>query len=390
MPGEPAPVPDPSARVDVDTVIVGAGPAGLAVAGCLRVAGLEFELVEREANIAASWRRHYDRLHLHTVKSLSHLPYLPMPRDYPRYPSRDQLVAYLEGYAREFAIAPRLGVLVRGAQRRHGAWEVALANGALRARNLVIASGYNGAPHRPSWPGLSDFSGPVLHSSEYRSGASFAGQQVLVVGIGNSGGEIALDLHEAGARVTMCVRSPVHITPRDVNGLPAQVASLLLSGLPLRWADAVARVTRRLNYGDLSRYGLETPEGGAITRIVERGRIPLIDIGTVARIRAGEIAVIGAIERFDVDGVQLADGERRAFDAVVLATGYRASFDRFLEGAAAVSDDRGLPRVHGHEATVPGLFFIGFRNPPTGALREITIEAQRIAGEILRKERSPA
>ncbi len=368
--------------------MIGAGPAGLAMAACLRVAGREFAVVEREDAVGSSWRRHYDRLHLHTVRQLSHLPYLPLPADYPRYPSRQQFVDYLEHYAQTFDLQPDFGTEVRSAKHRGGAWQVATSRATYRAEHLVVATGYNAVPHRPTWPGLERYEGDLLHSREYRNGAEYAGKRVLVVGFGNSGGEIAIDLHEHGAEVAICVRGGVNITPRDIGGGPfkvsAQYASVALAKLPLALADAIARQTQAISVGDLSRYGLRRPHYGPIRGIVEHARIPLIDIGTIALVTAGEVVVVGEIERFDEAGVWLMDGSHRTFDAVVLATGYRGNV-RFLDGFAPLTDDRGYPKVFGREAGRPGLYFIGFRNPPTGALREITIEAQRIAGDIVRR-----
>ncbi len=372
----------------VESLIVGAGPAGLAIAACLRVAGREFCLVEREQTVGSRWRQHYERLHLHTVKQLSHLPYMPMPRDYPRYPSREQFVEYLENYAETFALRPDFGTEVRSAKYEGEHWVVATSRETYKAQNLIVASGYNAVPHRPTWPGLDRYEGQLCHSRNYQNGSSYAGKRVLVVGFGNSGGEIAVDLHEHGAEVAICVRGGVNITERDIGAGPlqlsAQYASVLLSKLPLQLADAIARGAQAVSVGDLSRYGLRRPHYGPIRGIVEHARVPLIDVGTIDLITEGKIAVVGAIERFDEAGVWLYDGSHRTFDSVVLATGYRGDV-RFIDGYEQLIDDRGYPTSYGREAGRPGLYFIGFRNPPTGALREMTIEAQRVLGDIVRR-----
>ena len=139
---------------DTNTIIIGAGPAGLAVGAVLRRAKVPFVMLERAARVGDSWHRHYDRLHLHTPKSHSALPHHAYPRAYPRYPSRQQFVEYLDDYARTFALETEFGRdvqrVVRGAD---GAWEVATNAGSYRGRHVVVATGYNRVPNVPHWPG---------------------------------------------------------------------------------------------------------------------------------------------------------------------------------------------------------------------------------------------
>jgi len=383
-----------TASQGVDTIIIGAGPAGLAAGACLGREGVPYLILEKEAEVGSAWRRHYDRLHLHTVKGHSALPYLDYPESYPRYVPRLDFVAYLDDYARKMGVLPHI-LFGRRVERARpdaaaGGWEVRTApeggggdgDPTFRSRRLVIASSYNGEANRPDWPGREGYRGTVVHTADYRNGRPFAGKDVLVVGIGNSGAEIAIDLVEHGARPCISVRGPVWVTPRDLLGTPAQMTSILMSKLPLRIADALVGTFLRVAVGDLSSVGLRRPDEGLFTMAWRKGRIPLIDVGTVALVKKGAIRVVPDVERFTADGVAFKDGTERRFDAVVLATGFRARLDRFLEGAGRFVDERGYPRWHGREAPVadaPGLYFIGFANPPTGALREIAIEARRIA-----------
>jgi len=371
--------------LEVDTVIVGAGPSGLAVAGCLTRAGLPFTLLERETSVGASWRNHYDRLHLHTARSLSSLPHHPMPATYPTYPSRDEVVAYLESYRRELGLEPRLGVEVTRAYRADHRWHLTASSGeAWLARHLVVATGYNAAPVRPTWPGLDTFPGHIIHSSEYKNGRDLARQRVLVVGAGNSGAEIAVDLWECRAEVALAIRGPIHVAPRDAFGLPAQHFTLALSRLPVRLADKLSEPLRDLVIGDLTPWGIKRPPVGPLELLETTGRVPLVDIGTVALIKQGAITVYPGLSRVDGATVTFVDGRTHDFDALVLATGYRAGLG-WLD--ADCLDDRGLPRAHGREAA-PGLYFVGYRNPTTGNLREIALEAQRVA-DALAKHRRP-
>jgi cation diffusion facilitator CzcD-associated flavoprotein CzcO len=370
---------------DTDTVIVGASAAGLATAACLRRAAVPFVLLEQGAQVAGAWRTRYDRLHLHTSKGLSYLPQLRFAREVPRYPAREQVIAYLEEYAARFGIAPRFGQRVVSVKQENGDWITRSESAAWRSRHVVIATGYTRVPHRPAWPGLSIFSGPVLHSSEYRNGKRWSGQRVLVVGLGNSGGEIAIDLSEHGAHAAICVRSPVNVVPRDFLGLPIVAWSLALNLLPLRVADAIGTLVSRIVFGRLEPLGLRRPPYGPMSQIHRRARIPLLDVGTVARIRRGEIDVLPAIESFTPHGARFSGGAERAFDAVVLATGYRPALETFLEPAAGVLDEEGVPTRSGAE-TLPGLYFCGFHVTATGVLREISREAQRIARSIASKQ----
>jgi cation diffusion facilitator CzcD-associated flavoprotein CzcO len=364
----------------VETLVVGAGPAGLAVGQALRAAGLPFEMVERGATIAPAWRRHYERLHLHTAKRFSALPGMPFPRETPTYPSRSQVVDYLNAYATRFDLNPRFGVEV---QRIEGAFRAKTSQGDIEAKRVVLATGLNAVPVTPSWPGMDTYTGEVLHSSAYRNGARWRGRRVLVVGAGNSGAEIALDLAEQGAHADLCVRGKLHVTLRDMLGLPTPLPTIGLTKLPLRLADAIAKATLRFSVGDLSRWGIEAPEYGPIRGIVEHGRVPLIDVGTLARIRRGEIGVRKAIERFHADGATFADGKRAGYDAVVLATGYRSGLEQLVERGQELLDARGRAL---HQGATPraGLYLVGYATPATGLLREIGFTAQRIARHIAR------
>lgn len=368
-----------------DTIIVGAGPAGLAVGACLKQAGLPCLILEQTDKVGAAWHRHYDRLHLHTAKAYSALPFVPFPKEYPRYPSRLQVISYLETYARQFQLEPRFGQQVARARSVDRCWEVQTQEVRYQATNLVIATGYTRKPYLPTWPGQSSFRGTLLHSSHYRNGRPFKHQTVLVVGFGNSGGEIALDLWEHGAQPSLAVRSPVNVIPRELLGIPILAIGLAQRRLPPRWADALNAPILRLAIGDLTRYGLRKLPHGPVTQIRGDARIPLIDVGTINLIKRGQIAVYQGIERFTEDGVIFTDGQHRPFEAVILATGYRPQVNTFLEGTSTIYDEHGTPLSSGRETSMPGLYFCGYSVSPTGMLREIALEARRISAAIAQK-----
>jgi len=368
-----------------DTLIVGAGPAGLAVGACLRRAGCTFAIVERERQLAPAWRRHYERLHLHTVKGHSALPFMPFAADDPTYVPRARVVSYLEEYARAFELAPELGVAVERIEPRDGGgWRVTTSRGEREHRFVVLATGYNDSPNRPTLAGEAAFAGKILHSADYRSGAPFAGKRVLVVGSGNTGAEIAVDLVENGAAaVEMSVRGPVHVVARDPFGLPAQLLGIATAWIPVAARDPMFSMLVKMTVGDLSRWGLRKPDEGIVAQLERSGRIPLIDVGTVELVKAGKIVVRPDVKELVAGGARFVDDTAGEYDAIVLATGYRPRLSALLPNAGAdVLDERGLPRQHGRETGLPGLFFVGFRTPITGMLREIGREARRVARAI--------
>ena len=369
------------ATPESSTIIVGAGPAGLAVGACLARAGVSFTILERGRAVGDSWRAHYDRLHLHTNKGSSALPLRPFPRDYPRYPSRDQVVAYLESYARAFRLEPRFGEEVVAARRRDDRWEVETPTGRYAASHLVVATGFNHEPVVPRWPGQQAYRGRIIHSSDYRNGTAYRGKRVLVVGIGNSGAEIALDLYEHGAQATIAVRGPVNVIRRDILGVPIVVTAKVTGKLPPRIADAVSTALQRVVIGNLEPFGLRRPSYGPLTQIARTGRIPLIDVGTIAAIKAGRIAVRPGIDRFTDVGVVFTDGREEPYDAVVLATGYRPGLASFLKLDDPL-DEHGNPP--GDARPLPaGLYFCGFKVVAAGMLSQIGRDAKWIAEQVL-------
>ncbi|MER7487115.1 NAD(P)/FAD-dependent oxidoreductase [Streptomyces sp. NPDC126497] len=389
-----APAPSPSARttapnrVDRPVYVIGGGPGGLAVAYALRARGVRAVVLERSDRVGDSWRRHYDRLRLHTTRRLSALPGLPMPRRFGRWPARDDVVRYLEKYAEHHRLEIVTGVEVSRVERAPDGtgWLLHATGGReLTGAAVVVATGFNHTPRVPDWPGLDAYTGEFLHASGYRDAKPFAGRDVLVVGVGNTGAEIAVDLVEGGAsRVRLAVRTPPHIVRRSTAGWPAQYSAVLVRRLPVGLVDRLGRVQARVALPDLSDRGLPRPRAGLYSRVRE-GAIPVQDVGLVDAVRRGAVEVVAAVEGFEEDRVVLADGERVAPDAVVAATGYARGLEG-LVGGLGVLDDRGRPVVHGARtpAGAPGLYFTGFTNPISGNLRELALDAQRIAKAVAR------
>lgn len=372
-----------SAERETEVLVVGASAAGLATAARLRLTGIPFEILEASDAVGTAWRHHYDRLHLHTPKSSSSLPGLPMPRDWPRYPSRLQVVDYLEKYAAHHGLTPRFDQPVERLERVDGRWVATTPDGTWTARNVVVATGAARRPVRPTWPGMDSYTGDVLHSSDYRNGDPWAGKPVLVVGFGNSACEQAIDLVERGAHPHLSVRSAVNVIPRDMLGVvPVLQLGILMRHVPPQVADALAAPLVKLTVGDVTKVGLRKLPYGPNTQIKRDKHIPLLDIGTMDHIKAGRVGVHGEIERFTETGVVFTDGTSLDVAAVVLATGYDPAVADFLPEWRAVCGDNGRPTISGAPTALPGLYFCGQFVSPSGMLREIGLEAKRIAASI--------
>jgi pyruvate/2-oxoglutarate dehydrogenase complex dihydrolipoamide dehydrogenase (E3) component len=372
---------------DLEAIVIGAGPAGLACAACLKQLRVKAMILEKADAVGAVWRRHYDRLHLHTDRGHSGLPGLGMPKTYPRYPERAQVVDYLESYAQKFDLQPRLGAEAGRAQRDDNVWRVATSTETFTAPNLIVATGFADWPYRPRWPGEERFGGDIRHSSAYRNPAPYAGKKVLVVGLGNSGGEIALDLVENGVRVALAVRSPLNIVPRDLFGIPILSVAILTQPMPQAVADVLSAPFMYFSIGSLKRLGLARAKTGPLASMAKNGRVPLVDVGTVAKIREGAISIRPDVRALDEGIVEFADGRREAYDGIIAATGFRPDLRKLLLRADGALSEGGLPLVSGRQTSEPGLYFCGFYISPTGHLREIGIEARRIAEHISRRGR---
>ena len=199
-------------------IIVGAGTSGLAAAACFTKKSIPFILLERKDCIASLWRKYtYDRCHLHLRKQVCELPFLPFPASYPHYVSRKQFMQYLDDYISHFNIKPLYQRAVELAEydEKRQRWIVKARNRSsgeienYSSKFLVVASGETAEPRVPEVEGLESFKGKAIHSTGYKNGMEFKGQHVLVVGSGNSGMEIALDLANYGAKPSIIIRSPV-------------------------------------------------------------------------------------------------------------------------------------------------------------------------------------
>ncbi|NBE53608.1 flavin-containing monooxygenase [Streptomyces boluensis] len=382
------PSPSPRPAEDRPVYVIGGGPGGLAAAAALRARGVRAVVLEKAESVGESWRHHYDRLHLHTTRRLSALPGLKIPRAYGRWVARADLVRYLESYADHHELEVVTGVEVNRVDRAPdgSGWLLHATGGReLTGSAVVVATGYNHTPRLPEWPGRADWSGEFLHASAYRDAAPYAGRDVLVVGAGNTGAEIAVDLAEGGAsRVRLAIRTVPHVVRRSTAGWPAQRSGIACRRLPVAVVDRLAHRIARLSVPDLSAQGLPRPTTGLYSRAKE-GAIPVQDVGLIDAVQSGKVLPVAAMESFEPDAVVLADGTRITPDVVIAATGYERGLTS-LVGHLDVLDADGRPTVRGARtpASAPGLFFTGFTNPLSGMLREMRLDAERIARRVAR------
>ena len=371
---------------NTDTFIIGAGAAGLASAVCLQKEGIEFIVIEKSLQVANAWRHHYDRLHLHTSKKWSALPFRKFDASLPQYPSRQNVVDYLDKYAEEFIIHPVFDTEVLSVKRENEFWITRTSSGTYRSPNVIVATGMNNKPAIPKWEGLSSFKGAILHSSQYKNGSPFTGKNVLVVGFGNSGGEQAICLHEHGAHPSLSVRSTVNVLPRDILGVPVLELGKLTSKLPARIADKMNAPLIRMLVGDITKLGLKKSPYGPREQIEKQKRIPLLDVGTIKLIREGNIKVYGDVLRIAGNTVFFEDNKQDNFDAIILATGYRHNLESILSPDDERMKDLNKPVSQQQLFGKDGFYFCGFYVSPMGMLREIGIEAKKIAKDIARKK----
>jgi putative flavoprotein involved in K+ transport len=372
-----------------ETIVCGAGTAGLAAAASLRSAGVEAIVLERTEEVGASWRTRYDGLRLNTTGWMSTQPgYRASRRRYGEFPSRDAWVRYLEDYAAHHRIDVRFGTQVLRLEPVDGEWRVETKGEGLQARFVVIATGFDHDPDLPDWPGRDDFAGELIHSSVYRNPEPYSGRDVLVVGPNTTGSEVAALLSRGGAgRVRVACRTPPNLMTRKFLGATTNIPGLALDHLPLRVADQISWLGQRMVFGNLGRYGLPRSPDGVATTMRRRKQAPAYDSGFVSLLKAGRIEIVAAVEGFDGQDVLLGDGTRIQPEVVIAATGYRRGLEP-LVGHLGVLDEDGIPLLSGgsEHPSARGLFFNGYRVDLSGQLRLMRLDARAIARAVRRQK----
>jgi len=363
----------------LDCVVIGAGPAGLATSYELKRQRVSHLVLERGPAVGDCWRNTYDSLRLHTGKHLSVLPGLRFPRSTPLFPSRADFVEYLSDYARRRAGVVQLSVLALQI-RNEGHWIIDTSSGELRARTLVMATGIMSNPVLPRLAGQEEFHGIISHSVDYRRPDPLQGRRVLVVGVGNSGGEIASELGRKGVAVSVAVRSVANVVPLTIAGLPTQYLAVLVRKLP---RALQLRVVERIRQRNEAKRPAVLPRS---TRPV-LDAIPLIGFHLVDAIRDGHVALRGPITTLTSSGVRFASGVEEEFDTIIMATGFRAALQPMADWIR--TDERGfaLRRDRVLSSEYDSLFFVGHNYDSRGGLRNINRDSRLAAQQIAQRLR---
>ncbi|PPD75380.1 hypothetical protein GOBAR_DD27687 [Gossypium barbadense] len=316
---------------EIVVLIVGAGPSGLATSACLSVHSIPHIILEKEDIYASLWKkRAYDRLKLHLAKEFCSLPFKPHSPDSPTYIPKDMFVDYLDDYVKTFNIQPKYQRHVESASydEADGKWRIEAKNAKTVANTSRSCRGWIALAVKPSIP------------DEYKSGAKYENKEVLVVGCGNSGMEIAYDLSNYGVQTAIVIRNPVHVVSKEI----VRVGMIFSKYLPIFIVDIMTVLMSKILYGDLSKYGIRRPTKGPFYLKATAGRAPVIDVGTVAKIKSKEIKVVPAISSIDGKKVLFEDGAEREFDVIVFATGYRSVANNWLKDFKHVLNETGMPK----------------------------------------------
>jgi cation diffusion facilitator CzcD-associated flavoprotein CzcO len=338
---------------DPTVLVVGAGQAGLTIAARLRAMGVDVLVLEASARVGDGWRNRYHSLWLHNEVEMNHLPYLPFPDTWPVYLSKDMLAAWLEFYAFAMELNVWTGTRFTNAEwdttERHWTTRVQRSDGTtrtLRPKHIVVSTGVSGAPKLPDIPGLADFRGEVMHSSEFRGAEDYRGKRAVIFGVGNSGSDVAQEMHALGGDVTMVQRGKVTVVSHYPAGL-LLIGSMYRSGVPVDVCDLIAIATpgpasieasqaqtRKIREVDrelierLKAVGFRTDYGhddtGFGMKYLRYGGGHYLNVGCSELIASGNVRLVqhNDIVRVVPEGVLLSSGEVREADMIVLATGF--------------------------------------------------------------------
>ena len=381
---------DGSPKPDERVLVVGGGPGGLAVTHCLEKAGIAVRTVERHEEPAATWRGHYDSLLLFSSRRVSALPGRRMPRIDGRFPGRDTIVDYLVAYEKSLTTKVEHGVEVLRIERHYGGWLVETSKDVSWHPAVVIATGLQRDPKQPTWPGEDRFHGEVLHARDFRNGRAYRGKDVLVVGAGITGTDLAQDLVRNGAKqVRVAVRTPPLLLPVTVFGVSFQAftQALKFSPLPEAFLETVTRplIHKVFHRRYEKRFGIPAPTYGGWETFAGNSGTVNFDRGGMKMIERGDFTLVPALDRFEDGEAILVDGTRAKPDVVIVATGQRPGLEPMV-GHLGVLNRLGRPVAHGAETppTAPRMFFVGFRVPPA-QLGDIRLDARAIAKRLERE-----
>jgi hypothetical protein len=362
--------------MDTDVLVIGAGPAGLATSQQLAARHIPHRVLERGDVVGHTWANLYDSLVLHTGKRMSSLPGMRFPSSYPTFVSRGDFVAYLNGYRDSFNLPVETSAPVDRLTPRPDGWTARTPRGEISARSVVVATGIVANPQIPEIAGRDRFRGRVLHSVEYRRPTEFRGTRVLIVGVGNSAGEIGSELADAGATVTVAVRSGANVVPREILGIPIQYLSYWVRKLPRPVQEVVVAGIQGFSRLRRGPPVLPRPAHSALDAI------PLIGFHLVDAIKAGTIAVRPGVAALTAAGVRFSDGREEPFDTVILATGFASALAPL--GTLVRRDNRGFALRSDRVTSADHLrlFFVGHNYDATGGIYNIGVDARLVADRV--------
>jgi len=365
-------------------IIIGAGPGGLAAAWTLKEAGLDPLLLDREKTACSTWHTYYPSLRMNSWRPLSSLPGMRLSAEYGPWPTRNDFLAYMKKYIEVLDPDVRYETEVHRVDREPGRWVVRTSDGDLRSRHVVAATGLHRKPYVPDWPGLDGFAGEFLHARSYQVPGPFVGKDVLVVGCGPTGIDIAVAVADAGAsRVRMSIRNtPVLFKLSPTTSLLCQ--AIKHGPLPDWLVNRASLLMHRMQWGDLTPYGLAAPKEGTMAGTARIGHsYGAIDRGLIAAVREGRIEVVPGVTGFDDKDVLLEGGRRIKPEVVIASTGQRPGLEGLLGHLGVLAQPGGRPLIHGGGTVphAPGLYFQGYRLPP-GQLPDMAVDARAIARAI--------
>jgi cation diffusion facilitator CzcD-associated flavoprotein CzcO len=309
--------------------VIGAGAAGLSAINELRVAGHDVVCYEQTERVGGHWHTDYDALHLITSRDMTSFDGFPMPAHYPHFPSRDQVRDYIESYADARGLRPfiRFGTAVTSVEPIPGAdlsgatrpgaagWRVRTSTGADNAFDgVLVANGHLWDPKLPTVPG--EFAGRQLHSSAYKNVADLVGTRVLVVGAGNSGCDLAVDIAQHRLQADVVMLHGINFQPKSYFGVPRQQVDFLKQFTPDE-QDLLNRLLSKVVLGDPVAYGMPAP----VSRTLAGGPTTVNSL-LMYWIQHGRVHIRAGIERFDGHTVHFVDGSTAQYDTVLWATGF--------------------------------------------------------------------
>jgi cation diffusion facilitator CzcD-associated flavoprotein CzcO len=313
--------------------VIGAGAAGVSALHQLRAAGYDVDCFEKSDRVGGHWHTDYDALHLITSRDMTAFEDFPMPADYPHFPRRDQIRTYIESYARarglydiiqfNTGVHSVVPVETDGAAGSAG-WIVTTDKGAATYDGVLIANGHLWDAKVPSIPGT--FTGKQLHSSQYKNTGDVEGTRVLVVGAGNSGCDLAVDVAQHRLEADIVVKQGMYFQPKMYFGRPRQQVEFMKDFTPSD-QDLLARLLAKVSIGDNADYpGLPTPAHKSLAE----GATVVNDL-LLYWIHHGRVRVRPGVERFDGTTVYFEDGTSGDYDTILWATGFHPSLP-FLDG----------------------------------------------------------